>query len=99
MQPADYRRIESELQQHIKQANLAGAGQPDLLSRKGWSTGCLGQSASLLWFSRCRTQSLTVNGLDVADDSDDEFHPFSTSRPSADKSTSPAQQPSSSPNG
>lgn len=41
MQPADYRRIESELQQQIRQSALPNT-LGESLSRKGWSTGCLG---------------------------------------------------------
>ena len=47
MQPADYRRIESELQQQIKQANLTGVMHGDLLTRKGWSTGNFGINSLL----------------------------------------------------
>lgn len=41
MQPADYRRIENELQQQIKQATIASVPS-ESLNRKGWSTGYLG---------------------------------------------------------
>lgn len=41
MQLSDYRRIENELQQQIKQATISHV-PGESLSRKGWSTGCLG---------------------------------------------------------
>ena len=41
MQPFDYRRIENELQQQVKQATMSGI-QGESLNRKGWSTGYLG---------------------------------------------------------
>lgn len=75
MQPADYRRIESELQQQIRQSALPNA-LGESLSRKGWSTGCLG---ILSIFFKCGVWLLQFF-LD-SDDSDDEFHPFETVRP------------------
>lgn len=47
MQLSDYRRIENELQQQIKQATLSSA-PGESLSRKGWSSGCLGSNRNLL---------------------------------------------------
>ena len=41
MQLSDYRRIENELQQQIKQATISNP-PGESLSRKGWSTGYLG---------------------------------------------------------
>ncbi len=42
MQLSDYRRIENELQQQIKQTISTTNVPGESLSRKGWSTGYLG---------------------------------------------------------
>lgn len=42
MQPSDYRRIENELQQQIRQATIASV-PGESLNRKGWSTGYFGR--------------------------------------------------------
>lgn len=41
MQPSDYRRIENELQQQIRQATITSV-PGESLNRKGWSTGYFG---------------------------------------------------------
>ena len=47
MQPSDYRRIESELQQQIRQTTIVNA-PGESLNRKGWSTGYLGLKVLIL---------------------------------------------------
>lgn len=47
MQPSDYRRIENELQQQIRQATITSI-PGESLTRKGWSTGYFGLGSSFL---------------------------------------------------
>ncbi len=74
MQPSDYRRIENELQQQIRQASIAGV-PGESLNRKGWSTGYLGLKFTALFAGVC------LKLRPFTDDSDDEFHAFESSSP------------------
>ena len=82
MQLSDYRRIENELQQQIKQATISHV-PGESLSRKGWSTGCLGTNRNktseivAYWVCIIYDNPLLV----FIDDSDDEFHAFEPSFP------------------
>lgn len=80
MQLSDYRRIENELQQQIKQTTIATNVPGESLSRKGWSTGYLGLNRNqpcLNFNCYCVIYIL----LSFTDDSDDEFHAFEPSSP------------------
>jgi hypothetical protein len=86
MQLSDYRRIENELQQQIKQATISHV-PGESLSRKGWSTGCLGTNRNktseivAYWFVLFMIIRYWYSYSVLIDDSDDEFHAFEPSSP------------------
>lgn len=77
MQPSDYRRIESELQQQVRQTTL-GSVPAESLNRKGWSTGYIGL---ITWIQNFRLSVSNQLIINISDDSDEEFHPFEPSAP------------------